>query len=319
MRVRLFVSATKALKAGKDEHGHRIVEVPAASLTQEQREELANYCSSSDSYDFDLAVNTVSLRFPLAEASPENAVWIINELIDRRHMEEQKKAAEHEKAVQAWLDLPVDQWVGESHQDFHVYEWRSNMPSRPNDPRLEDKLTVARALAANLTEEKKAKEKAAREERESRAVEEQAQKNANQLMFRQWAKIYGSDLLKARIEEKFAWEELAEQEYADQLVISLEIKLKYCPETPEGYLSNEARERTTPTLEEIQQLKDIRAKAEGKPIAVALNWATYAPDEDGDEIEPLGRPEIMVTVTCPNGAKKQYWFLPGGVAQPAVS
>lgn len=73
---------------------------------------------------------------------------------------------------------------------------------------------------------------------------------------RAWALEEGSDLLKARIEEGFEWQDLAESEWYDEFVY------KYKMNPPQGYVSvmpnAKLFEERAPSLKQINGLKLVR-------------------------------------------------------------
>lgn len=325
MKVRLYVSKVEALKAGKDRHGCIVVEVPAESLTPEQREELAQHDYSSQNEpkaDFFLDKYEQFSKCPIAEATPENAVRILDALIANRKAEIEKqkaeaaeKAAKHEAAVKAWLDAPVENLV------YHVYGIEYRMVRRidghecPKDDRLAEKLAAAQALIEIRTAEKQAEIAAANAESVRKSAEAKARQDAGREVLRQWAVANGSELLRARIDGGFTWEGLAQQEFGRSVIDSLELPYEEVPNAPEGYDgSPDVEKRTTPTLEEIQALRFVRERGKGKPVAVELKWMKYDPERDDedyyDDREPIARTELEITVTCPDDAKHTYFFLP---------
>ena len=139
-------------------------------------------------------------------------------------------------------------------------------------------------------------------------------KEAGKAKLLAWAKENGSELLKARIEDGFTWEGLAEAEYADATIAKLQLGLEVA-DAPNNHES-EVKERTTPTLEEINILRAANKRIEDSDVEVEaeLVWVAYTPkasdypDDEGDE--PIKRCELRITVTCTNGATEERYFLP---------
>lgn len=319
MKVRISIDKVEALKAGRDRHGLAVVEVPAESLTPEQREELAQYHyprygSSSNDVDFYLDGRDYAAK--VAEATPDTVRVILDALRSHRLAEEEEKKAKHEKDVQACLEAPIEEWIVTHSNGSQVDTWVGST-KRPDDERLAGKLAEAQDLADKLNAEKKTRDDAERLERERKVAEEKAKKDAGREALKQWALAAGSEWLKARIEEGFEWEGMAEQEFGQQTVDGLALDLEDASSGPEGYESGSPSERTTPTLEEIQALRTARQRAEGKPVSVALKWVKYEPQEEEEDFdypsekpEPIQRTELEIVVTCPNGAQRYFYFLP---------
>jgi len=76
-----------------------------------------------------------------------------------------------------------------------------------------------------------------------------------------WAKMKGTELVRARIEGDFDWIGLAEQEYADWMADDLRLGL-FPAEVPKGLNSCKEESRKTPTLLEIKSLQLARRKLE---------------------------------------------------------
>ena len=144
---------------------------------------------------------------------------------------------------------------------------------------------------------------------------EKAKKEVGVKILRTWADSNGSDLLKARIADGFEWVGLAEREYANSVVSDMGEEV----DAPE-YESVKASERTTPTLEEIHRLREIRKGIEGKPATADLKWLEYtlaAEDEYGTtgETEKVKQAEVEVTVECPTGREVEFYYACPAVAE----
>ena len=163
---------------------------------------------------------------------------------------------------------------------------------------LEEPLaSQVRDLAALLqaeADQKKADQEAACERAKA---EKEARAAAETEALQTWAITTGSDLLRARIQEGFAWKPLARQEFAATRYATL------CAAVPELRELQErddltlgaAADRTTPTLTEI---KILRAAKKALPTAVCdLRWVKYS-SEDGKK---FAHTELQVIVTAPDG------------------
>lgn len=151
-------------------------------------------------------------------------------------------------------------------------------------------------------------EAAAKVEREREAAKAKAIKDAGEQTLRDWTNANGSELLKARIVDGFEWVGLSEREFANAVVSDLGGEIEF----PE-YEEQKESKRTTPTIEEITRLRDIRAAIEGKPATAELIWSEYEvkiEDEYGaaNQTEKTKRAEVKVTVTCPTGRTLDYYY-----------
>lgn len=320
MKVRISIDKVEALKAGRDRHGLAVVEVPAESLTPEQAGELARYplprWAREVEPQADFFLDSRDGAPKVSEATPATVRHILDVMWSIRMDEEEEKKARHEKDVQTCLAAPIEDWVTTNYDGSRVDSWVGGI-KRPKDERLAAKLAEAQALADKLNAEMEARKAAQKAENERKVAEEKAKKDAGREALKQWALAAGSEWLKARIEEGFEWEGMAEQEFGQQTVDGLALDLEDASSGPEGYESGSPSERTTPTLEEIQALRTARQRAEGKPVSVALKWVKYEPQEEEEDFdypsekpEPIQRTELEIVVTCPNGAQRYFYFLP---------
>jgi hypothetical protein len=292
MRIRILVDKVAALKAGKDEHGRLVVDVPASSLSAEQREEPIRYDSrhrdlSGSSTDFSL---DLGIDAPVAaEATQEAVLSILDKLIQRKVEAERRKARDHEEEVQRWLDRPVEEWVS---SDGY---WLDRVP---NDPRLDNH----KGFARRLLEEQRAATALVRAREEAEKCEERARREAGVKLLRTWAMECGGELLRARVADGYEWLGLACQEFANASVADL--GLKDANEIPDGYDRFSELERTTPTLEEIKLIRSIQERLP-EHISGKLIWAKYTCD---DSDETLGRCEIRLRIMCPDGSVEDRFF-----------
>jgi hypothetical protein len=229
--------------------------------------------------------------------------------------------------VQRWLARPIEEFIDKGYRNtMGRYHWSVNRRSDerpwyiPTDARLDGRVAEAVALAERLDAKLAAAHEADVEARKAREAEEERVKVAGQARLKAWAAAHGSELLRARIAEGFAWLSLAEAEYGAAIVA----RLPYgeCCEAPDGYERDKAEQRTTPTLEEIEALRRVRTAIASLeiPADVSLAWIKYTPIEDDEDTypgpdgdEPIRRAEIIVDLTMPIGSRRQYTFLPADV------
>lgn len=171
--------------------------------------------------------------------------------------------------------------------------------------------------------EREAESQRGRELNAAARAEREAKEESARAALRAWGEASGSPLLKARIAEGFEFAGLARQEFAESVIASLALPCAPVdPAVPEGYTAPERCDRTTPTLPEIESLRAARAACQGKPAHAELAWMKYEEDDSDDPYadagEPLSRCELCVTVTCPDGSEREFWFHPAAeVNQPA--
>lgn len=316
MKVMLHVDKVAALKAGKDRHGDVIVEVPAASLTEAQRETLALFGNYSGNADFRLmgdvggkfGCNSFDVTVPLiAEATPEIVPILLDAIAARAaEVKAQRAAAEaaaladREAEREAWAALPVDDRIRLNRDG----KWE---PTRRSDGFGD---LVAWTEARTRCDELNAQLRARKEAEEAAA---KARKEAGEAALAAWGTEHGSEWLQARIVEGFEWVKLAEREYAEAVLAQLDIGLE-AADTPEGYERDRAGDRTTPTLAEIECLRSVREKLAGESASCELVWAKYNPESDeddyGNRTEEIERCEIAIEITTPTDSIRTYYFLP---------
>lgn len=334
MKIRLYVQKTVALKAGLDKYGYSVVEVPAASLSPEQRNALAKFGIPEGSHyktmypeaDFYLDDRSSVI---IEAASPEvvypmlDAIVVKNE--EQRRYEQAKIEEKNKKAeeyVQKWLVASLDKFVF-SRWEHNQHNWQLHTISGdkswwftniPNDPRLKDKIEEARAYVLKKNEEE-TKFRAREEQRKKDEEVERARlQQEGEARLKAWAIANGSELLKARIEFGFTWMPLAQQEFCDSCIVNLGLGSELTEK--EGY-SSDATYRKTPTLDEIRELQRIQSLVGKKnlPLEVKLIWVTYTPEAfSEDEAEAMTdddlvkQAEFEVEITCPDGEKKMRHF-----------
>lgn len=189
---------------------------------------------------------------------------------------------------------------------------------RPDWPYNSDEVVVARGAEwqAELDASNARNRKAAIEQltidldkESAKIAEAEAKHKAGVAELREWAKGHGSDLLTARIEGEFEWVGLAEREWSSQQVVGLGKPVEDPDETQE----TEIEERTTPTLPEIEKLKNVRSLIDTAHSEAELVWCVYTcgvEDEYGatSDTETVKRAEVKVTVTCPTGRDVEYFY-----------
>ena len=312
MKVRIYIEKTAALRAGLEGYGPTNVDVPAAALTQEQRDELARYSTLSSDEEkygaaFSLTRDFHETDFPeITEATQEAVIRILDYRIARRKAQQENDKIERDTAVRKWLAKPLADCINyDGTLDYRFARLA-------DDPRLADKKRDALVHGELLAAERKAAQEREEAERRQREAERVRRREECEAKLAAWARDHGSELLKERLAGHFDWEKLAENEFADAVAAQVQGELVPDDETPEGYVHDETTDRTTPTLEEIRSLKAVRARLGDLPAVARLVWIKYKPQEDeygypGDA-EPYGETNLALTVTCPNGAERVRYF-----------
>ncbi len=313
MKVSINIDKVTALRAGKDRYGRINVDVAAESLTTAQREELAKHERGAASMGAEFYIHDEHCK-DISEAIADSVRAILDRLIaeaaEREAKEAQRKAeeiAENATAIKTLLDQGLrsrddnDRVNPEKYVATHYFggnNWQTTG--------LVDKLAKMDARVEALREaaqiecERLNQEMRAEEERRKEAVA--AKKLAGIQGLRFWAEANGSELLRARIAEGFEWVGLAEVKWSQAIVACL-------GETaPEG---GTAKDRTTPTLEEIAELKRVRGLL-GDRATASLLWVTHAVESEdeygGGVVTQEKVTEIEVEVECPTGRLIDYYF-----------
>ena len=215
----------------------------------------------------------------------------------------------HEQHAQVSLAYAGDSWTGKE-------SWYYDGPLDDPNAVLDLHARTVEEMRAKRTAENREREriKAEREREETERREEKARKEAAGLAsLRSWGLDHGSELLRARITDGFDFVPLAGKEHARAILSGLTIPTEEVPaDFVDGYRDYHVKDRTTPYLDEIRNLRTIREsiKREGlaDKVEAELRWVIYD-DIDGNDEDDMKRPEIRVTVTDPTGNDHTFWFL----------
>lgn len=331
MKVRISINKSTALKAGKDRYGYVVVDVPAESLTPLQRETLAD-CTSSPSNDNGFKADFyLDMKFTysnpyggIEDTVSDPTSDEVRRLLDHiATVDAQRKAEDAQRKAEDAAEDAAKAEAAKAKYAANLAEWKA----RPVADRIEKRYfqwqptwdcgdgTPEHDEAIAECERRNAAEKA--EEAEKAALAKAA-KDAGIAALHAWAVEHGSATLKARIEDGYEWIGLAQSEYGDSVVAELgeECGCELYDEDPK------ISERTTPTLEEIEAVRSLRKRLEGKPATVALKWVEYTAtpdpeDYDSGDPETSKRAELCVKVTTPTGSVRVYYYLPAAVVATA--
>lgn len=311
MKIRIRIEKDVALLAGKDVYGQVIVNVPATELTELQRETLIKhnhvpYNEALCDYGLDRLTSDLKEKIKdVIEGNIDTVKKILDHLIevDREEKikkdkqlkeEEEKVAKEIAKFLIAQKENP-ELAIEDDHGSFRpVHTVRMNYLN----PEILKVINWAEPECERRNLERRRKNE---EERLADLKAEELLKEWGENTLLNWAEAFGSPLLKARIEEKYEWINLAEIEYAKSVIAHLgKEAFDYFAEAA----SSVSSDRTTPTLGEIEAIKIVREKLEGKPAEARLLWWVYKFDDES----VVKQTEINVTVTCPTGREIDHYF-----------
>lgn len=252
-----------------------------------------------------------------AIAWAEEALAEIQQAIDERRVAEQAERAERERKAraraEAWAALPLDWRASAKGVGRCTREPGVEIPDGPLSPSgytwvPEDDLR-AHAPAAYAE---------AVDETERLRAAEQAERERDRDMLRQWARQHGSELLRARVAHEAdgaSWDKLAREEWAEAQLARLDLGWDEAT-VPNGYDSpDEVEDRKSPTLDELRALDAVRERigALELPATAELLWVTYTPQHDEyggrDDDAPIRRAEVRIEVKTPDGASVCRDFL----------
>lgn len=326
MKIRVYIDKIAALKAGHDKYGHDVIEVQAALLSPEERDELAHHNVKYDSQtlaDFDISspyiMNKGITYEPLAEATTDNVHKLLQFLINKRkeiiaqeEQEQKEEKLKYDRIVTEIHNTPVDNLV-ELYKDGQWYVKDKVRSNAYNKPELKDKLKHAEELCAQrnyIINNTRNEEKKQIELKKQKEMEEKV------ALLLKWAKDNGSELLKGRIDgadtDNFEWANLAHREFATDIYNTIANNIGFMENVTIGKDEDEhvssVDRRTTPTLQEMNILKAIRTLITSLklPATVILNLVTYKEEDDDDTCKQT---ECQICVTCPDGYQVTNDFL----------
>lgn len=300
MKLTCYINQPEAIRRGHNADSTVKLEIDPAELTPAEREELA---ASFTSGEFRIARQAHYLPEPTLQGLREK----LQELVTRGATDAAVKQAKM-LAAQAKFDAgnPAELIKIDCNGDIALYS------PCPYDLLRDDQKEIARAICDRLRSEREAQKalEAARIAANQEAY--QAAKDQATEKIRQWTLANGSETLRLRAEEGFAWRSLAEQEWADAMLAQVGITQPAVP-AMDGF-DADSDACTTPTATEVKKLRVFREALKTIPemaAEVELRTFTYTKEldkqHDGDP-EKIVRTELKVTVNGPARGEVRYYL-----------
>lgn len=233
MQLNVTTYVRDAIRAGLAFRPKERVEIDLSLLTENERAYLADTVTGCGD----------DIAYPHAIIpTPENLVQSIREQAARKERDEQAEISCAIRDAQDTLAKPVGRSYHNSHRGkaYEAYETYPGMQER-------------RAQCEAYNQEQHRKQREA--EQESRIAREKQEEEKERLkaerieQLRAWAMAHGSDLLRARIENSYAWKELAKKEFVQAHLLE-----GFTIDTDNHAAGNELE---TPSLEEMQACNAI--------------------------------------------------------------
>jgi hypothetical protein len=313
MQLTFQVDTKGAIRGGYSKSGQVTLDVNPANLSQEDRELLAAYVDYRDHVR--VTANLVTADAPTVEGLiagvKREAAAEQKRIADRKAKEDAElaEAEAHDRESLAQKRLVCITDYG-SYQTYRPDSYRLNYASEKRSGEL---VTRRSPEWAAWEAEVEAANRKAKEDDKARCAAIEAEREAKQKAgidrLKVWVAAHGSELTKARLEEGFpGWVSAAKNDTEDaiaEVVFGSKLVEPSCD--PPGHCSSE--ERRSPTLPEINALREVRKLLQASPFAdrtsVSLIWTTYRDEESG---EKTGVPEVRVTVTHLDGDEETLDF-----------
>jgi len=294
MKLHTILGITDALTRGR-EPGQVDIDLDPAALTGEERTALVRMLAE-DTRSGTAPGYLAAHRLTGKDLTTAGLVLAVQETMAAAAKKAEEEAARkadwaaREKAFLAELRArPINRLAGEALANtWNIWRGEDGIQASISD--------LGEPLASQVRGEMAARTLAARAktaEAEERAAGEKA---AAEKRLLDWATAHGSDLLHARIEGEFSWENLARQEFTTAALAPVLVAVPgLAPAPSEG---ESIRERDTPTLAEIKVLKAARKAA--PEIGFSLAWVRYE-EGQGYDATSYRVAELECVVTCPDG------------------
>lgn len=302
MKFAIDIDRAAAIKAGKEAYGKQIIDVPLSDIPAHLHAEIAGLNEYEGVTRVDYSVNGVAGgKDPAPPVFAEaNAAAVIAALRHRlvvradRAAREQAAEIEREAALEQYIAgaLAVD--INAFIQCNYGKDYSVRLPNIPaaKAPGAWPKDGLKRAeaaLAERIAQAQEIAERRAAEVAQLKADEAAAAKRGVQAL-REWAEAHGSERLRLMLEMDVGeWVAVAEREWQDA-------------HAPEGYTHGtyNGDERKKPTLEELQELKALRAAVAESGGALSEPTIDWVIRDD----ERFAAAEVYIT--APNGEGAWY-------------
>lgn len=316
MKVWVNVNRKKAILAGKNEEGWKLVEVDMGKLSQEEREYVAQ--CPDDYYRWGGEnVHAQRIDGTVGETTEEAVIQRIREQIiivreeKKQKAEQEKKEAEKkEKEILTILnDMPTDALIAKKEVYFQDYAKRIECKNATGseyfpeyyvkkgytDPRLEAKYAEAEKIAVEKNKAVKAEiERKISEMKEKQAAaraEKEKKEEAKKEQIKKWVMEKGTENQKKRYEIELLPESEVIDAIRDEAYSALNDFQRYekmkasdvCTCEDEGYcdVDYEVEEATEATVEEFEALeKIVTAAKKAHPGAVVTLMDHIGTSED---------------------------------------
>lgn len=306
ININININKSECIKAGIAYHGDtQSISVDLDHMTPDERAELAMIYDGNKITTYSPAIYGSS--HPTCLPSEDALIQMLRDgmakrasIAERDRVEQEAREADARAAAEAALAEPLSAWLDNPKWDQQAYSVK--MPHYTSStiydiymsyPGIAERKCEAQAEADRLNDQLYA-------DRKQQKAEEQTQKEARIAALRNWALAHGSELLRERIAGEFKWINLAQDEFVHAHTL---------PGFGPSLKVDKYEDRTSPTLEEIRALKDLRSTIEGNPLysqpRLIWNVNDESYDEETDETTPAERfCSLVVDVTLPDGSTR---------------
>lgn len=228
MQLNVTTYVREAIRAGLAFRPKERVEIDLSLLTDNERTYLADTVTGCGD----------DIAYPHAIIpTPDNLVQSIREQAAKKEREEQAEISCAIRDAQDTLAKPVERSYRNSHRGkaWDAYE---------NYPGMRERRAQCEAYNQEQHRKRREAEQEARDAREKQEEEKERLNTERVEKLRAWSTAHGSDLLRARIENSYAWKELAKKEFVQAHLLE-----GFTIDTDNHAAGNELE---TPSLEEMQ-------------------------------------------------------------------
>ena len=307
MQLTCYINQPEAIRRGHNANSTVKLEIDPAELTPAEREALA---ASFTSGEFRSAQHC----YPLPEPTLQGLRETLQDLVAKAAAAEAAAAAAAAEKQAKTLSIQAEFDAGNPAEMVTIsYLGNNEFGDRDRYNVLrDDQKEIAIAICDRLRSEREAQKALEAARIAANQEAHQAAKDQATEKIRQWTLANGSETLRLRAEEGFAWRSLAEQEWADAMLTQVGIAQPAVP-TMDGFDDN-SDACTSPTATEVKKLRVFREALKTIPemaAEVELRTFTYTKEldkqHDGDP-EKIVRTELKVTVNGPARGEVRYYL-----------